>query len=75
MFGGFNISAGLTSLKDFNERLTKMKADMERNIETSLGLDGQAEDAASDSTGEISRSVNPTRVSVAASSRCACCRS
>ena len=51
MFGGFNISAGLTSLKDFNDKLTKMKEDMERNIETSLGLDGQAENAASAAAG------------------------
>lgn len=51
MFGGFNISAGLTSLKDFNDKLTKMKEDMERNIETSLGLDGQAEIATAAATG------------------------
>ena len=51
MFGGFNISAGLTSLKDFNDKLTKMKEDMERNIETSLGLDGQAENAAAAAAG------------------------
>ncbi|KAK9831027.1 hypothetical protein WJX74_000545 [Apatococcus lobatus] len=53
MFGGFNISAGLTSLKDFNDKLTKMKEDMERNIETSLGLDGQAENVTSAATGSV----------------------